>query len=226
MTAVRTASATRTGAPPVEPIARARAVPLTRIALAAAAAVFVVAAWRLPIWEARLSAPQYPHGLSLTASAGGVTGDIDEIDELNHYVGIRSFDPADAPEMKLWLPTIVLALILVAFAAFARSGRVLGKLARIGLWSIPIGALMDVQFRLYQYGHGVQPDAAIRIEPFTPLVIGSTKVLNFTTFAFPGAALGCLFAAAFLFSGAGPSLRLARRGIDAYRRWGVEEAQP
>ena len=198
----------------------------SRVLVGVAATVLVVAAWRLPIWEARLSAPQYPQGLSLSAGAGGVSGDIDQIDQLNHYVGIRAFDPADAPEMRLWLPTILFAIVLVAAATLARRGRVLGRLARLGLWSIPIGALIDVQFRLYQYGHSVQPDAPIRIDPFTPLVIGPTKVLNFTTWAFPGAALWCLFAAAFLFSGAGASLRLVRRGIGAYRRWGVEEDQP
>jgi hypothetical protein len=160
--------------------------------------------------------------LSLSASATGVTGDLAEIDELNHYVGIRAFDPADAPEMRLWLPTIVLGLVFVFLATILRAGLV-GRLARLGLWLIPIGALADVQFRLYQYGHSVRPDAAIRIDPFTPLAVGPTEVLNFTTWAYPGAALWCLFGAAFLLSGAGGAIRIGRRALDAYRRWGVEE---
>ncbi len=168
-----------------------------RIVLGLAAAVLVVLAWRLPIWEARLTAPQYPQGLSLSASADGVVGDIDEVNELNHYVGMEAFEASDAPEMALWTPTIVLALVAVAFAV-AMPGALLGRLAKLGLWLIPIGALADVQVRLYQYGHGVQDDAAIRLEPFTPLVVGPTKVLNFTTWAYPGLAVWCLFGAAFL----------------------------
>jgi hypothetical protein len=168
-----------------------------RIVLGLAAAVLVVLAWKLPIWEARLTAPQYPQGLSLSASADGVVGDIDEVNELNHYVGMQAFEASDAPEMALWTPTIVLALAAVAIAV-AMPGALLGRLAKLGLWLIPIGALIDVQYRLYQYGHGVQHDAAIRLEPFTPLVIGPTKVLNFTTWAYPGLAVWCLFGAAFL----------------------------
>jgi hypothetical protein len=181
-----------------------------------------VAAW-LPIWEARLSAPQYPQGLSLTASAGGVSGDLAEVNELNHYVGMKAFDPSDAPEMKLWGPTIVLGVIAVAVATILPRKHVLARLAVLGLWMIPIGALLDVQFRLYQYGHTVQPDAPIRIEPFTPLVIGPTDVMNFTTWAYPGAALWCLAGAAFLLSAGAATARLAGRGLERYRRWGVDD---
>lgn len=168
-----------------------------RIVLGLAAAILVVLAWRAPVWEARLTAPQYPRGLSLTASATGVTGDIHEVNELNHYVGMKAFETSDAPEMALWTPTIVLALAAVGLTV-AIPQHVVGRLAKLALWAIPIGALLDVQYRLYQYGHGVQHDAAIRLEPFTPFVVGPTKVLNFTTWAYPGLAIWCLLGAAFL----------------------------
>lgn len=185
-----------------------------RLVLGVAAAVLVALAVRLPIWQARLTAPQYPDGLSLSAYGDRVVGDLDEINELNHYVGIDTFSVEDAPEMALWVPTIGLALAGVVVATLRRS-RPLGRLAAIGLWLIPVGALADIQFRLYQFGHGVEPTAAIRIDPFTPLVVGPTKVLNFTTWSFPGPALWCLFGAAFLVS-AGPAVlrrlpSLARR---------------
>lgn len=212
----------------VEATPRPPAVPMherlaARIALGLVAAVLVVLAWKLPIWQARLSAPQYPQGLSLTASASGVTGDIAEINELNHYVGMRAFDQSDAPEMKLWTPVIALGLAGVAVVTVLPKRHLLARLARLGLWMIPIGALADVQFRLYQYGHSVQPDAAIRIDPFTPLVVGPTKVLNFTTWAYPGEALWCLFGALFLLTLWGPTVRAVRRVIAAWRSWGVDE---
>ena len=180
-----------------------------RLVLGLAAAILVGLAWRLPIWEARLTAPQYPAGLSLTASATGVTGDIREVNELNHYVGMQAFETSDAPEMALWTPVIALALVGVAFAT-ARPHHLMGRAARLGLWLIPIGALGDVQYRLYQYGHGVQPDAPIRLDPFTPLVIGPTKVLNFTTWAYPGLAIWCLFLAALLLTFGSSTLSLIR----------------
>lgn len=182
---------------------------VVRIAMGASAAVLVVLAWKLPIWQAHLTAPQYPRGLHLSASGSGVVGDIREINELNHYVGMSAFTDADAPEIKLWTPVILLGLAAVAAATLLRRERWLGRLARLGLWLIPLGALADVQLRLYQYGHSVKPDAPIRLDPFTPLVVGPTHVLNFTTWSFPGPALWCLFGAAFLLS-FGPSL--GRRG--------------
>ena len=210
-------------APPRPPAVPAHERLAGRIALGLVAAVLVVLAWRLPIWQARLSAPQYPQGLSLTASASGVTGDIAEINELNHYVGMRAFDESDAPEMKLWTPVIALGLAGVAVVTVLPRRRLLARLARLGLWMIPIGALADVQFRLYQYGHSVQPDAAIRIDPFTPLVVGPTKVLNFTTWSYPGEALWALFGAAFLLTFWGRTARLVRWAIAAWRSWGADE---
>jgi len=212
--AVETTRAARTtddpaGPTTTQPGASTRPARLLRLAFGVAAAVLVALAWRLPVWEARLSAPQYPNGLQLTASATGVTGDISEVNELNHYVGMQAFSDAAAPEMKLWGPVILIGLFAVAVGALPLRRSVPGRLARLGLWTIPIGALADVQFRLYQYGHSVQPNAAIRLDPFTPLVVGPTRVLNFTTWAYPGAALGCLFAGAFLLS-FGPGL--VRRG--------------
>jgi hypothetical protein len=174
--------------------------PGMRIVIGLTAAILVILAWRLPIWEARLSAPQYPQGLSLTAGGHGVSGDIREINELNHYVGMAAFDPSDAPETVLWGWAILLALVAVVVATTLNVRHPLARLARLGLWLVPLGALADVQYRLYQYGHGVKPDAPIRLEPFTPWVVGPTHVLNFTTWSFPGGAIWCLLGAAFLVS--------------------------
>jgi len=184
-----------------------------RIGFGVAAAILVLMAARLPIWEARLSAPQYPAGLSLSAGGFGVRGDIREVNELNHYVGMEAFSAADAPEISWWIPVIVLALLAVVVATVLPRRHPLARLARIGLWLVPIGALADVQWRLHQYGQGVSDDAPIRLEPFTPLVIGPTHVLNFTTWAFPGGAVWCLLGAAFLIS-FGPGL-----AVWACERW-------
>lgn len=173
-----------------------RAVAWARICFGVAAAVLIVLAARLPVWEARLSAPQYPAGLVLTAYGNGdVLGDMREINELNHYVGMKVFSTSDVPETVLWLPSIGLAIGGVIIATVSKR-RWLRRLAMVGLWLVPICALADVQYRLYLYGHSVQSDAAIRVEPFVPLVIGPTKVLNFTTLAFPGLGVALLVAAA------------------------------
>ncbi|HXF72895.1 MAG TPA: hypothetical protein VNO79_09850, partial [Actinomycetota bacterium] len=181
-----------------------------------AAAILVLLALRLPLWEARLSAPQYPDGLRIHAYGDRVVGDLREINELNHYVGMEAFDASDVPEMRLWPLAIGAALGGVALGSLL-GPRPLGRLARLGLWLVPLAALADIQFRLYRYGHSVDPDAPIRLDPFTPLVVGRTKVLNFTTWAYPGAAIWCLAGAALLVTFA-PGLARRGRGWLAARR--------
>lgn len=178
---------------------------MIRWTLGAVAGACVVAAAWLPVWQARLSAPQYPAGLRLTAYGDRVVGDIAEINQLNHYVGMPAFDFSEVPEAALFLPTLGLALLGVLIATVRPRRGLLGSAARVGLWLVPIGMLADVQFRLWQFGQQVDPTAPIRLDPFLPLVVGPTKVLNFTTWAYPGEALVALGFAAFLVS-AGPWL--------------------
>jgi 4-amino-4-deoxy-L-arabinose transferase-like glycosyltransferase len=179
----------------VRGIGRERPTPRSaRLAPGLVAAVLVVFAWAAPVWEARLSAPQYPQGLRLTAYADRVEGDVEEVNELNHYVGMRAFTIEDVPERALWPLAIAGGLVAVAMGTFL-PGR-WGRLGRLGMWLVPLGALADVQFRLYQYGQTVDPTAAIRLDPFVPLVVGPTKVVNFTTWAYPGLAVFLFLAAA------------------------------
>lgn len=179
------------------------------VALGVAGALLVAGAWFLPLWQATLQAPQYPGGLTMHAYGNQVTGDVEEIDTLNHYVGMRAFDPADVPEMALWPAVLAVALLAVVVALLA-GRRWPERLARLYLWLTPLGVLADIQLRLHQYGQDLEPLAALRIDPFTPWVIGPTKVWNFTTWARPGLGLVCLAAAAAVVT-FGPRL--------ADRRW-------
>jgi len=187
-----------------------RADPLTigqRVRVGLLAVALVTAGAFLPLWEATLNAPQYPGGLHMVVSGGGVTGDVAEIDGLNHYVGMRSFNEEDVPELALWPLAAGLAVVAAAAAAFLRRGW--SRRAALAIvWLTPIGVLADIQFRLHQYGHDLDPLAALRIDEFTPLVIGPTKVWNFTTWARPGIGLVCILLAAALLT-AWP--RVARR---------------
>lgn len=163
--------------------------------LGALAALCVGGAWVLPLWQATLQAPQYPGGLSMQAYGSKVTGDVSEIDTLNHYVGMRAFDPADIPEMALWPLVLVIALVAVGVGVSRRTGWA-ARLARLYLWLTPLGILAVIQFRLHQYGHDLEPMAALRIDPFTPWVVGPTKVWNFTTWSLPGLGWASLVLAA------------------------------
>ena len=168
-----------------------------RLAAGALAAVLLLASLSFPLWVAELQAPQYPGGLHMRASGGEVTGDVEEINLLNHYVGMRTFVATDIPELGLWGPTVAAGLVLVVVATISRR-RWMRVLAKIGLFAIPIGVLADIQWRLWQYGHDLNSEAALRIDEFTPWVIGRTKVWNFNTLARPGLGLLAVLAAALV----------------------------
>jgi copper chaperone NosL len=40
--------------------------------------------------------------------------------------------------------------------------------------------------RLYEYGHNLDPEAAIKVEPFTPPFFGRVQIANFWVESFPG----------------------------------------
>ena len=106
-----------------------------RLVFGALAALLVLVAARLPVWQARLSVKQYPdRPLALTAYGNKLTGDVAEIKILNHYVGLKVFDMADLPETKLWIPAIAAGLLCVALATFTRRRSIWDRLGRIGLW--------------------------------------------------------------------------------------------
>jgi len=170
-----------------------------RLLAAVVVAALLAASALLPIWISKLVAPQYPKGLWLFAYGGRMEGDVREINGLNHYIGMRTIGPEAVPELGLWPIALLGAGIFAMIGIFApgRLGR-LGRLARLGLWLVPIGTLADIQRWLYVFGHSLDPEAALRLQPFTPLVVGPTKVWNFQVWAFPGPALVALVAVAVL----------------------------
>ena len=180
---------------------RAIAPILVRTGTGLAAVALLLLAARLPIWRAQFSAPQYPQGLNIAAFGDRVGGDLGEIRELSHYIGMPAFNFVGMPEMRLWLPVILVAIV-AAVAAVVTRRRWLRRLACAGLWLIPVGALADVQFRLWQTGHSLDPTSAIRVPPFTPRVVGPTTMMNFTLWALPGWALVLIAVAAALVTSA------------------------
>jgi hypothetical protein len=170
---------------------------LVRLASGLAAVALLLVAARLPIWRALFSAPQYPQGLDIAAYGNKVEGDLSEINELSHYIGMRSFNFVDMPEMRLW-PLVILAAMAAAVLAVVTRRRWLRRLACATVWFIPIGALADVQFRLWQVGHSLDATSPLRVPAFTPRAVGPTGLMNFTMWAYPGLALVLIAVAAAL----------------------------
>src|SRR5688572_13872240 len=97
----------------------------TRLLLAVAAAAMAVAI-ALPLWEVRLVAPQYPEGLGLRILSHTVRGlganDLNSINMLNHYIGMKPIVPDSIPELR-FMPWVIGALAMWLLAIAWRGGR-------------------------------------------------------------------------------------------------------
>ena len=178
-----------------------------------------VVAWSsmLPLWSMTMRAPQYPKGLTLSAYGTRMSGDIAELNILNHYIGMP---PLEAPAFETSMfPFAVATLLLLCLLSPLH--RLLRQMAFLAVVLAPVAMLADLQFRLYQFGHSLNPEAPIRLSPFTPLVIGSTKMGNFTSWGMPSWGVLCFVVAAILLWS---QARLARRPVMEPGRTAVAKA--
>ena len=73
---------------------------VSKILLLVAAAGLVMVLFT-PMWRIDLDAPQYPEGLRLTIYANGLRGNVDIINGLNHYIGMKTLHSEDFFEFKI-----------------------------------------------------------------------------------------------------------------------------
>jgi nitrous oxidase accessory protein len=162
------------------------------IAAALIAAALVACSTQLPLWTMTMVAPQYRNGLRLHAYGTGMTGDVRELNILNHYIGMP---PLEAPALETALFPLAIAM-LVILCLISPVHRWLHRIALTVMALTPIAVLADLQYRLYVFGHTLNPTAPFRPGAFTPLVVGRSHVGNFSTTGMPDWGLACLAAAA------------------------------
>jgi len=150
----------------------------------------------LPFWKMDLHAPQYPDGLHVTAYVNRLTGDVTEIDGLNHYIGMRPLNEAAKLERSLSV-YMVAALILLVEGAMYLHTKWAALLVAPTIFFVPF-FLLDLHFWMSDFGQNLNPDAPLShaVKPFTPPVMGSGGVGQFHTIAYPGPGMILAFAAA------------------------------
>ncbi|HEY0947798.1 MAG TPA: hypothetical protein VGD81_21115 [Opitutaceae bacterium] len=172
--------------------------PAARVMLVLAAGALITAIF-LPLWEIRLVAPQYQEGLSINIYsykliAGNNGQDLHEINGLNHYIGMKPIAQADFVEMR-WVPFALGVFVLLALRS-AAIGVMRGVVDLLVLYAyFTTFSFGSFYYRLYTYGHQLDPKAPMTIEPFTPVIIGRQQIANFQQSSFPD--LGALFLGAF-----------------------------
>ena len=181
----------------------------SRIAVAVAT-LLLLAVYVTPLWRIQLVAPQYPEGLGLRIWVNQITGlkpnDLNSINGLNHYIGMRAIVPEAIPELR-FMPQL-LAAAIVAGLLVALIGRRGPLYAWAALFALGAAAgLADFWKWGYQYGHQLDPHAAIKVPgmSYQPPVVGSKQLLNFHATSWPDvggwiaiASLACVVAVAVL----------------------------
>lgn len=155
------------------------------------AALLLLAVYVTPLWHIALGAPQYPEGLGMQIRINTVVGDtehdLQNINGLNHYIGMRPIEPEAIPELR-YMPWIVAGLIGagLAVAAIGRRRLILAWIVAIGVFGI--AGLYDFWRWSYDYGHNLDAEHAIIKIPgmsYQPPLIGTKQILNFTATSLP-----------------------------------------
>jgi hypothetical protein len=149
-----------------------------------------------PLWRISMTAPQYPNGLYMDIYTHKVDGghdghDITEINELNHYIGMKPIDRAALTDLD-WIPFALglLALLTLRTAAIGNVRALIDLVVVSGY--VATFAFARFIYRLWFFGHSLSPDAPIKLEPFTPAIIGRKQVANFGVESWPQAGTVCV----------------------------------
>lgn len=161
---------------------------LTRLGKASIIVVilFLATLWAFPMWDIQLGAPQYPDGLSMQIWINDVGGDVEIINGLNHYIGMKTIHKEDFKEF------VYLPITMMSFMALGLLVLVLNRKRYYYIWTgifvvIGLVSFYDFYSWLYKYGHELDPSAPIQVPgmAYQPPLIGYKKMLNFEALSQP-----------------------------------------
>lgn len=171
--------------------------------MVAVAALLLILTFFFPLWTIDLNAPQYPEGLGIRIWINQVSGlkpnDLQSINGLNHYIGMKIIDPESIPELKIMPYIIIFMIVFGLFNAYMKNRKL------VYLWLILfiiLGAVGMYDFYMweYDYGHQLNPDAPIKVPgmSYQPPLIGSKQLLNISAVSLPSIAAIIIFFSIFL----------------------------
>ena len=142
----------------------------------------------LPIWAVSLEAPNYPkkafpQGIPVYFHFDGFSGEVHEMNTINHYVGMDPMWVGGTFEREIGIYALLfLSLLMILFMAY--NNRLINMLMLIPA-SLPLLFIADYSYWLYWFGHNLHNWGAFKIKPFMPTVFGDGKIAQFTTHSYP-----------------------------------------
>lgn len=167
--------------------------PRTSRILFGVAAISLLGLYVLPLWSVTLTAPQYPEGLGMRIWLDAITGlkpnDLDSINNLNHYIGMKRIVPDAIPELR-YMPMIVGIMIAAGLLVAAVGRRWLARVWLGAFLLLAVVGMADFYRWGYDYGHDLDSENAIIKVPgmtYQPPLIGTKQLLNFKATSLPAA---------------------------------------
>lgn len=143
-------------------------------------------AFFVPFWKIEMWAPQYPEWLHMKIWLHQITGDVDIINGLNHYIGMKQIKVEMFPEFAV-MPYVLGGLMVVGGLAAFIGRRWMVWTFLILLLAAGTAGLVDFYLWGYDYGHNLDPAAAIKVPGmvYQPPLIGTKELLNFIAYSAP-----------------------------------------
>jgi len=153
------------------------------------ARVLLLVSLFLPYWHMELQAPQYPDGLHMTAHLNALSGDVAEIDGLNHYIGMRSLYEAAEIERMVGVFVMIAFVVMLELAAYIHTRWAVILVVPVVFF--PVVFLLDLHLWMKHFGLNLDPHAPLSnaVKPFVPTAMGKGGIGQFVTIATPGAGL-------------------------------------
>lgn len=163
--------------------------------------LFLLGLFIFPLWNIMLGAPQYPEPLGMDIYIDGIQGasefDIQNIDGLNHYIGMRHLPkPEDMWEFSafpLVIGGMVALGVLIGLLGFLGKVNYKWFLGWFVLMSIlGILGMYDFNAWMVDYGTNLDPNAIMKLTnpdgtpmSYKPPLFGHAKMLNFDVTSLP-----------------------------------------
>ena len=157
--------------------------------------------FKFPLWNIMLGAPQYPEPLGMDIYIDGIQGmnefDIQNIDGLNHYIGMKIIPkPEDMWEFSVF-PIVIGSMVVLGFII-----GLLGLFGKVSYhwflgWLIVMTVLgtlgmYDFNAWMIDYGTHLDPNAIMKLQKldgtpmsYKPPLLGHQKLLNFDAYSYP-----------------------------------------
>lgn len=164
-------------------------------------AAFLLGLFVFPLWTISLEAPQYPNGIGMHIYLDGLQGkekhDLQNIDGLNHYIGMRKLPKSH----EMW-EFSVFPKVIGAMAILGISIGLLGFFKNISprwflgwlilMCILGILGMYDFNNWMVDYGTNLDPKAIMKMTDaegrplsYKPPLFGTRHILNFVAHSYP-----------------------------------------